>query len=239
MPEIDNNLFSEFERSLPHHEMVLVEGGEFLMGDGEEDAFKEDGPVHKVRVPSFYMGKYPVTQALWVKIMDNNPSRLQGDNRPVENVSWKDTQGFLKKLNEFSGKRYRLPTESEWEYAARGGSKSEGYLFSGSDRIIEVGWHRENSGRQTHPVGQKLSNELGLHDMSGNVWEWVEDQWHSSYENAPTNGSAWVDFGKGALRICRGGSRTEEARYCRISFRYDFSPSNRRFNLGFRLALSL
>ena len=242
MTEIDPHLLSDFEKSLPHHYMILVEGGVFDMGDRELDSDIYDKPVHLVNVPSFYISKFPVTQGLWESVMGKNPSDFKGKDRPVENVSWEDAQEFVKMLFGFTGKKYRLPTESEWEFAARGGihpDHSDGFLFAGSDKLKEVGWYEVNSGNETHPVGQKLSNELELHDMSGNVWEWVEDQWHSNYENAPLDGSAWVDRDKSTNRVYRGGSWYDEARDCRVSYRESRSREFRSNFIGFRLALSL
>ncbi|MCB1194538.1 MAG: formylglycine-generating enzyme family protein, partial [Leptospiraceae bacterium] len=163
----------------------------------------------------------------------------QEDNRPVEKVSWNDTQDFIKKLNKKAGKTYRLPTEAEWEFAAQGGIYTEGYKYSGSDRLKEVGWYDENSGNATHPVGEKMANELGLYDMSGNVWEWVEDQWHDNYKGAPTDGTVWVNQDADAGRVVRGGGWIDRARLCRVSFRYLYSPAGRNDHIGFRLALSL
>lgn len=220
-------------------DMILVEGGEFIMGGADEEAYDDEKPVHKVSVSEFYIGQYPVTQAIWEAVMGNNPSEFKGSDRPVENVSWDDCQEFLKKLNKETGQTYRLPTEAEWEFAARGGIHSEEYLYAGSDKLKEAGWYEENSNNQTHPVGLKLGNELDLYDMSGNVWEWVEDQWHGSYEGAPTDGSDWVDIEKGSKRVNRGGSWFGVARDCRVSLRSDASPEDRSSFIGLRLALSL
>ena len=219
--------------------MIEVVGDSFKMGGSDGEALNREKPIHEVSVQSFYIGEFPVTQELWQAVMNNNPSNFKELKRPVEQVSWNDTQDFLKKLNEVTGKDYRLPTEAEWEFAARGGIHSEEYIYAGSDRLTEVGWYRENSGRETHPVGKKSANELGIYDMSGNVWEWVEDQWHDDYQDAPTDGSAWVDADQGAYRVCRGGSWLRNARYCRVSFRDFNSPGFRGNSLGFRLALSL
>ena len=218
----------------PAFEMIFVEGGTFLMGGADEEAYGDEKPVHKVQVYPFYLARYPVTQALWQAVMRNNPSNFKGADRPVERVSWDDCQDFLQKLNAHTGKNYRLPTEAEWEYAARGGAYSEGYLSAGSDKLKDVGWYDENSGNETHPVGEKLPNELGLYDLSGNVWEWCED-WYGSYPSGsqtnPTGPS------RGSDRVSRGGSWISVAQYCRVSYRYPYSPEGRDFNLGFRLAL--
>lgn len=219
-------------------EMIGVEGGPFKMGNAEEDAFDHELPVHEVGIENFYLGKFPLTQDIWKKVMGTNPSSFEGNDRPVETVSWNDVQEFLQKLNEQTGKKYRLPTEAEWEYAARGGKYSEEYLYAGSDKLKEVGWYIENEGNETRAVGQKMANELGLYDMNGNVWEWVEDQWHDDYKGAPVDGSAWVDLEKGSSRVVRGGGYGYDARDCRVSDRANLRPYGRSSNIGFRLALS-
>lgn len=218
-------------------DMVLVEGGTFNMGGSDAKAFDWEKPVHRVEIDSFYIGKYPVTQDLWQAIMSarNNPSDFQGNKRPVNNISWEDTQDFLLKLNNQTGQGFRLPTEAEWEYAARGGRYSQGYLYAGSDRLKQVGWYKQNSGKETKEVGLLLANELGLYDMSGNVYEWCEDVWHDSYNGAPADGSAWVD--NSASHMFRGGCYFYESRYCRTSYRNINDPTFTYFNVGFRLAL--
>ncbi|MDX2284268.1 MAG: formylglycine-generating enzyme family protein [Bacteroidia bacterium] len=220
--------------------MIGVEGGTFRMGlpEGAEGAYGDEHPDHEVLVPPFSLGEYPVTQGLWLAVMGGkNPSYFPGLDRPAEQVSWEDAQAFIAKLNGLTGRGYRLPSEAEWEYAARGGARSEGYLYAGSDKLKEAGWYDENSGGETHPVGQKLPNELGLYDMSGNVWEWCEDDWHDTYTNAPADGSAWVEAGRtGLLRVLRGGSWGLDARLCRVSYRDPLSPGRRDHSLGFRLA---
>ena len=219
--------------------MVYVKGGSFLMGGIDIEAYGDEKPVHKVSITDFYIGKYLVTQELWEEIMGKIPSFFRGLDLPVEGVSWKDAESFLLNLNKITGKNYRLPTESEWEYAARGGINSEGYVYAGSDRLEEVSWFGENSGGESHSVGKKLGNELGLYDMNGNVWEWVEDQWHSSYHGAPFDGSAWTDRSVNADRVRRGGSWRRKARDCRVSNRLHHSPSFRGKSIGFRLAMFL
>lgn len=166
---------------------------------------------------SFYICKYEVTQKLWVAVMGDNPSEMQGDDLPVEQVNWNDCQTFISKLNKLSGKHYRLPTEAEWEYACRGGKYSKGYKYSGSNDIDEVAWYDNNSDGKTHPVGQKLPNELGLYDMSGNVWEWCQD----------------MHEGTG---MCRGGSWIHNARNCDPSLPNETPQSFYINSLGLRLA---
>ena len=216
--------------------MVTVQGGTFQMGsnDGDDD----EKPVHSVTVSTFQMGKYEVTQAQWKAVMGSNPSSKSAgcNNCPVETVSWNDAQDFIKKLNQLTGKRFRLPTEAEWEFAAIGGTKSRNYKYAGSNSIDEVAWYYNNSGKKTHPVGGKKANELGLYDMSGNVYEWCEDDWHRNYNGAPTNGKAWIDSPRAASRVRRGGSWSNVDYYCRSSDRGNSSPSNRNLSIGLRLA---
>ncbi len=159
-------------------------------------------------------------------------------NHPVIHVSWNDAKAYVKWLSKETGKNCRLPTEAEWQYAARGGNKSRGYKYSGSSNIDEVAWYSGNSGSNTHSVGNKKSNELGIYDMSGNVWEWVEDKWHSNYEGAPTDGSAWTT-GNSSYRVCCGGSWDDDARYCRSSVRYSSTDYISYYSLGFRFILVL
>ena len=217
--------------------MIRVEGGTFTMGATAEqgsDAFDDEKPAHQVTLSSFSIGKYEVTQEEWQAVMGSNPSKFKGGKRPVEEVSWTDCQEFIRKLNQMTGKRFRLPTEAEWEYAARGGNRSNGYKYAGSDNLGSVAWYDDNSGSQTHDVGQKSPNELGLYDMSGNVWEWCQD-WHGSYSSSsqtnPTGASS------GSFRVHRGGSWYFNARHFRSSHRDCHNPSLRRDDLGLRLAL--
>ena len=217
--------------------MVYVEGGTFTMGATSEqgsDADSDEKPAHQVTLSSFYIGKYEVTQAEWQAVMGTNPSRFKGDNLPVENVSWDDCQEFIRKLNELTGKQFRLPTEAEWEYAARGGKRSYGAKYAGGGDIDNVAWYEGNSNKTTHPVGQKRPNELGLYDMSGNVWEWCQDyfEFYSSTSQTNPQGSA-----TGTYRVLRGGSWNDVAWCCRLSFRCDCGSSIRSGNFGLRLAL--
>lgn len=220
-------------------DMVAVQGGTYNMGcTGEQgsDCYDSEKPAHRVTVSDFYMGKYEVTQAQWKAVMGSNPSYFKGDNLPVENVSWNDAQEFIRKLNQLTGKKYRLPTEAEWEYAARGGLQSKGYKYSGSNSLGSVGWYTDNSGSKTHPVGGKAPNELGIYDMSGNVWEWCSDRWHGNYDGAPADGSSW-ESGSSSFRVHRGGGWSGYARFCRVSSRINSSPGSRSIILGFRLCL--
>jgi formylglycine-generating enzyme required for sulfatase activity len=207
--------------------MVSVQGGTFTMGcTGEQvrDCDSDEKPAHSVTVGNFNIGKFEVTQRLWKQIMGNNPSKFKGDDLPVENVSWNDIQEFIKKLNEQTGKKYRLPTEAEWEYAARGGNKSKGYKYSGSNNIDEVAWYDGNSGDKTNEVGTKSPNELGIYDMSGNVWEWVSDRYGKYTSEAKTNPTG---PSSGSYRVIRGGGWGNGARVCRVSNRDGGDPESR------------
>jgi formylglycine-generating enzyme required for sulfatase activity len=212
--------------------MVFVKGGTFRMGSRKE---KDEKPIHSVTVDDFYISKYEVTQKEWRAIMGTNPSHFKDcDNCPVERVSWNDVQEYIKKLNAKTGKNYRLPTEAEWEYAARGGNKSKGYTYSGSNTIGNVAWYYKNSDSKTHPVGQKSSNELGIYDMSGNVWEWCSD-WYGSdyYKNSSSNNPKGAN--SGTSRVLRGGAWNSLPAFCRIANRYDYTPTYRKYFIGFRV----
>jgi formylglycine-generating enzyme required for sulfatase activity/predicted Ser/Thr protein kinase len=218
-------------------EMVFVQGGTFTMGSPISEPERSSNEVqHQVTVSSFQIGKYEVTQGQWKAVMGDNPSYYKkGDNYPVENVSWDDIQTYLQKLNAATGKNYRLPTEAEWEYASRGGNRSNGYIYSGSNNIDNVAWYMDNSGSSTHPVGQKSPNELGIYDMSGNVWEWCSD-WYGSYStSAQTNPKG---PSSGSYRVYRGGSWHFNAKYCRSANRFINVPGSRNYFLGFRVAAS-
>jgi formylglycine-generating enzyme required for sulfatase activity len=253
-------------------DMVFVKGGTFTMGcttEQGDDCASEEKPTHTVTLKDFSIGKYEVTQALWQAVMDETPSHFKGDgNLPVESVYWDDVQEFIQKLNANTGKKYRLPTEAEWEYVARGGKNSKGYKFSGSNNIDDVGWYLGNSGdkpmnneemiqlllseednedneynrkveannHKTHPVGTKRPNELGVYDMTGNVWEWVSDWFGENYYDS-SHGINPTGPDSGFCRVFRGGGWCFDARYCRVSCRIS-SPAIRYFSLGFRLALS-
>ena len=218
-------------------EMVRVEGGTFTMGATAEqgsDANEDEKPAHQVTLSSYMIGKTEVTQELWEAVMGSNPSDFKGSNLPVEEVSWEDCQTFIRKLNALTGKTFRLPTEAEWEYAARGGNKSRGYKYSGSNTLSNVAWYDDNSADKTHPVATKASNELGIYDMTGNVLEWCSD-WYGSYSSSsqynPTGSNT------GSYRVLRGGGWFHNARNCRVSYRSNGTPANSFNFLGLRLAL--
>ena len=212
-------------------EMVLVEGGDFVIGSEIEEAEADEKPAVEVHVESFYISKFEVTQALWEYVMGNNPSYFQNSEFPVESVSYDDVQIFLRKLNKLTGKRYRLPTEKEWEYAAKGGQSRYCFIYSGNDNIDAVAWYRENSGEQTHPVGKLRSNSLGLYDMTGNVHEWCVD----SYDGTNYIGDT-VSVATDLVYVFKGGSFYSDCQHCRISNRNNASFDTRNFSLGFRLA---
>lgn len=216
--------------------MVEVGGGTFTMGATSEqgsDAWDEEKPAHEVTLSDYYIGQTEVTQALWEAVMGSNPSDSKGDNLPVERVSWDDCQVFIQKLNQLTGKQFRLPTEAEWEYAARGGRKSRGYKYAGGNNIDSVAWCDGNSGNKTHPVATKQANELGIYDMSGNVLEWCSDwcgDYTSSSQSDPQGSSS------GSFRVIRGGCYYNFARNCRVSYRISNTLDYRSGYLGLRLS---
>lgn len=232
---------SELERSsiLKNliNNMVYVQGGTFTMGATSEQGSEVDNDeknIHQVTLSSFYIGRYEVKQKEWKAVMGNNPSYFTGDNRPVENVSWDDCQTFINRLNSLTGRHFRLPTEAEWEYAARGGNSFRGYKYSGSSFIDNVAWYGNNSGNETHDVGTKSPNELGLYDMSGNVWEWCQD-WYGNYSSsAKTNPKGPYS---GSSRILRGGGSSSFAKFGRVSSRGSSDPNYNSKDIGLRLAL--
>ena len=225
-------------------EMVYVEGGSFDMGATTEqgsDAYDSEYPVHSVTLSDYYIGRCEVTQELWLAVMGSWPGTAPsnsygvGANYPAYYISWNDCQNFIKKLNSLTGRTFRLPTEAEWEYAARGGNKSSHYKYSGSGNIDDVAWYSSNSGSSTHAVGTKSLNELGICDMSGNVQEWCSDWWGSSYSaGAQTNPQG---PSSGSRRVHRGGSWSDGARSCRVSYRYFCDPSSSSNSYGLRLVL--
>ena len=224
-------------------EMIYIPAGEFMMGSNESEY---EQPIHKVTLSEFYLGKYPITQAQYQAVMGNNPSYFQSRNKaplskggwgdhPLEGVSWNDAQKFCQKLSEMTGKKYRLPSESQWEYACRAGSKTRWCFGDDESQLKDYAWYGANSKEQTHPVGEKQANDWGLHDMHGNVWEWCEDNWHKNYKNAPNDGKPW----KGQNRkytVMRGGSWFDLPDYCRSASRNDYIARviNYDFN-GFRV----
>lgn len=230
--------------------MIKVEGGSFRMGataeQGYTDPQSNEEPAHSVVLSSYYIGETEVTQALWLEVMGTRPSKFRGENLPVEQVSWNECQEFVTKLSEITGKQFRLPTEAEWEFAARGGTKSQGYKYSGSNTINDVAWYISTSGSSTHPVATKMPNELGLYDMSGNVYEWVQDIYGSYSSSAQVNPTGPASGNK---RVFRGGNWHTAATKCRVSSRYNEYPdsdadgygtSSRQYGaLGLRLAMDV
>ena len=226
--------------------MVAVAGGTFTMGATAEQGSEVDSyelPTHQVTLSSYSIGQTEVTQELWQAVMGTNPSYFQpstdpnyGANlqRPVEQVSWDDCQTFITKLNQLTGKTFRLPTEAEWEYAARGGNKSQGFKYAGSNNIDDVAWYTSNCDETTHPVATKTPNELGVYDMSGNVWEWCQD-WYSLYSSDAQTNPTGPD--SGSERVERGGCWSTGAGSCRVSFRISWYVGSAYRNLGLRLAL--
>ncbi len=220
-------------------EFVFVKGGCFRMGDAFGDGGSDERPAHEVCVNDFYMGIYEVTQVQWERVMDGNPSHFKkGGNYPVEQVGWNDVQNFIERLNRQSGKKYRLPTEAEWEYAARSGGKRE--KWAGTNSESELGdyvWYDKNSGGSTHPVGEKKPNGLGLYDMSGNVWEWCADSYDQDYyRNSPRDNPQGP--GSGSSQVLRGGSWLFGPWDARAAIRLGGPPSYGSIIVGFRLALS-
>ena len=225
--------------------MIPVEGGTFTMGATAEqgsDGSEREKPVHQVTLDTYYIGQTEVTQALWVAVMGSNPSHFAGEFNPVENVSWEDCQEFFAALNQMTGRDFRLPTEAEWEFAARGGNASQGYKYAGGDNINNVAWYSGNDSWQlrgtgsygTHAVATRMPNELMLFDMSGNVHEWCQD-WYGAYSTLDQANP--VGPASGTNRVYRGGSWYFDEWFCRVSFRNSVAPSYRSYGIGMRLAL--
>ncbi|QUS60498.1 bifunctional serine/threonine-protein kinase/formylglycine-generating enzyme family protein [Synechocystis sp. PCC 7338] len=245
------NCFRQNLNSETFLEMVLIPSGIFMMGAPaeEKDSLNWEKPQHKVTIPAFWMSKYPVTQAQWKKIMGNNPSRFRGENKPVEKVSWEQCQQYCKILSEKTQKQFRLPSEAEWEYACRAGTNNEFYCGQTincnlANYDCQYSYKGENSGtfiNQTTDVGKFPANGFGLYDMCGNVWEWCQDNWHSSYQNAPASEKPWIDtkiFGsKDKKRVRRGGSWRNKPSYCRSSSRSSFEQDCVDITLSFRLVM--
>jgi formylglycine-generating enzyme required for sulfatase activity len=235
-PMSDQN-FTEILTDDVSFEMVYIKGGEFMMGD-DEGEYDREKPAHKVSLDSFYIGKYLVTQRVWLEVMGENPAFFEGLDRPMEMVSWNEVQEFIQVLNNQTGKTYRLPTEAEWEYAARGGEKSQGFLYAGSDKLEEVGWYSKNSDSETKHVGLLLPNELSLYDMSGNVFEWCWDWFGNNYyEFCAKKGIVHNPEGpeNGGYRVMRGGDSGGNAEDCLSTHRLNLEPGSRGYSLGFRL----
>jgi formylglycine-generating enzyme required for sulfatase activity len=225
-------------------EFLLIPAGTFIMGSPENEAGRyDDETQHEVRLKKpFYMQTTEVTQGQWQKVMGNNPSSFKacGKDCPVEGVSWQDARNFIKNLNEMEGTdQYRLPTETEWEYACRAGSTASFSFGADEDDLGNYAWYSRNSEDGIKPVAQKKPNVWNLYDMHGNVWEWVEDDYHSNYEGGPDDGRARIDEPRGVSRVIRGGSWRDSARSCRSAFRYGLSPGVRDLVLGFRLVRSV
>jgi len=229
----------------PFIEFILIRAGEFEMGSPSREKRRKlwEGPVHKVSIEkSFFLSKYPITQEQWQKVMGDNPSYFEGKEHPVENVSWIEVQAFFKKLNS-PGKAnnscvYRLPTEAEWEYAARAGTATSYFFGDDESKLTEYAWFLENSGLETHSVGLKKPNPWGLYDMYGNVAEWVQDEYHISYKGAPTDERAWESSFPSVstpVRIRRGGGWNGSVGCCRSAERLFVSQDKRLNSLGFRI----
>lgn len=212
--------------------MIKIEGGIFQMGS--KNAYDDEEPVHNVILTDYYIGETVVTQDLWLAVMGNNPSCFIGDKKPVDSVSWDDCQCFILKLNELTNKNFRLPTEAEWEYAARGGNKSMYNKYSGSDNCEEVAWYKLNSNEHTHDVKAKLPNELGIYDMCGNVWEWCHD-WYGDYSDIEQTNPQGPS--SGSFKVLRGGCWNRDENLCRLSNRGSRRASTRDDDRGLRLAL--
>ena len=218
-------------------DMMMVKAGTFTMGATSEmkDPEPDEKPTHQVTLTNdYYIGKTEVTQALWMAVMGNNPSYFIGDNLPVESVSWNDCQKFISKLNSLTGQNFRLPTEAEWEFAARGGNNSNHYQYSGSNELGDEAWDVGNSGDTTHVVATKQPNELGIYDMSGNVWEWCSD-WFGNYSSSSMTNPTGPN--SGSYRVLRGGGWSSLARNCRSSYRHGVAPGNGSLDDGLRLVL--
>jgi formylglycine-generating enzyme required for sulfatase activity len=215
-------------------ELVDIPAGTFMMGDNSSD-YDDEKPAHSVTLKAFKMSKYPITQAQYEAVMGHNPSHFKGNlNHPVESVSWHDAQAFCRKLSEITGMKVSLPTESQWEYACRAGSTGKYCFGDNVDQLGKYAWYNKNSDSKTHPVGEKLANAWGLHDMHGNVWEWCEDVWHGNYNGAPTDGSAWLSGGETNSKILRGGSWNLDVQSCRSANRFRDNLDDRLIIIGFR-----
>ena len=218
--------------------MIRVDGGTFMMGATSEQEIPKNNekPVHQVTLSPYYIGETEVTQELWQAVMGKNPSKFKGSQQPVERVNWEDCLKFIDKLNKKTGLQFRMPTEAEWEFAARGGGNSQGFQYSGSNNLADVAWYTDNSNLSTHAVKSKQSNELGIYDMSGNVWEWCQDRYRSYNSGSQTNPTG---PSSGSYRVIRGGSWLNFAGICRVAYRDGSTPVLRTNIIGLRLALSV
>ncbi|MDL1958219.1 MAG: SUMF1/EgtB/PvdO family nonheme iron enzyme [Deltaproteobacteria bacterium] len=224
------------------YELIRIPGGVFMMGspESEEGRIDWEGPLHRVMVPDFYMGRHPVTNEEYGLFLKDNPDvpepeywadrQYNQPRQPVVGVIWDDAKKYAK----WAG--LRRPTEAEWEYACRANTQTRYYPGDKEEDLDRAGWYNKNSGNQLHPVGEKEPNSFGLYDMHGNVWEWVEDDWHDNYNGGPNDGRAWSDSPRGSHRVIRGGSWGFDAPYCRSAIRYGRPPSLRFNDLGFRLS---
>jgi len=227
------------------NELVKITGGKFMMGspEGEEGRWRDEGPLHEVHVPDFYIGRYPVTNEEYGIFLNDNSGvkepkywgdrRYNGSNQPVVGVSWDDAQLYAEWAD------LRLPSEAEWEYACRAGSTTRFYTGNSKDDLDRAGWYNENSGDKLYSVGKKEPNIFGLYDMHGNVWEWVEDHWHGDYKNAPIDGKSWCNREGGGYRVVRGGGWVFNAGFCRSAIRIGGPPDDRGGHVGFRLSRSV
>jgi formylglycine-generating enzyme required for sulfatase activity len=231
--------FRNFTISLPNKQsmpMIAVQGGTFMIGSPKGVGSDNEQPQTQITLSDFYMSQYEVTNAQWFALMGDyeedksyglklselyaaTDSNLKGDNQPISMLTWNYARAYCRRLSQITGQQCRLPTEAEWEYAAKGGTQTRGYTYAGSNNLDEVGWYDENSGNVTHSVGQKKPNELGLYDMSGNAWEWCEDTYHKTYEGIPQDGSAWNTGGEKDTRVLRGGGFLVNASSCRLTYR--------------------
>ena len=222
-------------------EMVVIPAGSFMMGGDpfSNSTQANELPRHRVQIQSFAIGKYEVTQEQWYAMMGNNPSENKGRTLPVELVSWDDIQQFIAKLNQKTGQKYRLPSEAEWEYAARAGTTTEWSFGNDESKLDDFGWHKKNSGRKTQAVGQKLPNAFGLYDIHGNLWEWTQDCYHADFAGAPIEGNAWTTSCDDVFRVIRGGSWNDDPADLRSAFRVGLNPDLENSDVGFRLALTV
>jgi formylglycine-generating enzyme required for sulfatase activity len=225
-------------------EMIAIPSGSFLMGSPDGEGVTDERPQHRVTVPQFYMGKYPITNAQWKAVMRTDPSakwgeKFQGDRQPVIEVSWNDAQAFCQKLTQLTKRSYCLPSEAEWEYACRAGSQTKYSFGNDESQLKHYAWYDGISNGQTHPVGEKKPNAFGLYDMHGNVWEWCIDHWHDNYKNAPTDGSAWLNSeNDNQSRIIRGGSWYSFPGTCRSAYRSYYPPDITLYSVGCRVVCS-